>query len=301
MRKVFFVLICAALVFAAVFSFTHTVFSIAKQDAPDRYPSPGASAGASGETDRNPSGQVQPVQPHNAKLLNLDLIDLQNAIYEAVGTKNISAPSMYETYPIDIFFLPTGEVTQCRTSVWVLDSEIGGDYVLSNYQSSGLPGTPSFDIACTVPGRHFAKELFDFDFSGFEALTSRIGSMDLQAILDHCISDIPYGYRLVMGPIPAEIIDSRQVSCTAFDLSSGSPAGINLSSLSRIPDTYYLEYDVSSNYYALLPYYPAGEMPGYSVPPDRLMEFDGPINYAAPDGGNYNLNNIVLIFPDGVS
>ena len=298
MRKVVFILICVSLVFVTVFSFTNTLFSIAKQDIPDQDSPPSDSTNITGEIEKN---QNNLEQPHNANLLTLDFIDLQSIAYEAVGTKNISAPSMYETYPIDIFFLPTGEVTQCRTSLWVLDLEIGGDYVLSNYQSSGLPGTSSFDIACTIPGRHFAKEFFDFDFSEFENLISWIGNMNLQAILDHSISDIPYGYRLVMGSIPAEIIDSQQVSYTALDLSSDSPTEINLSSLSRIPDMYCLEYDSSPKYYTLLPYYPASEMPGYSVPLDRLIELDGPIDFAAPDEGDYCINNIVLIFPNGVN
>lgn len=295
MRKIMIVLVCAVLVVSiAVFSFT-------KQGTPDRSSPPSASANMSGETEqhRNNSEQVQPMQSHNANLLNMDFMDLQNVIYETVGTKNISVSFMYDTYPIDIFFLPTGEVTQCRTYLWVLDSEIGGDYVLSNYQGSGLPGTSSFDITCTIPGRHFAKEFFDFDFNGLEKLTSWMGNTDFQALLDHYISDIPYGYWFVAGPVPAEIIDSQQVSYTALDLSSGSPAEINLSSLPRIPDEYYFGYDCSSNYYALLPYYPVSEMPGYSVPRGAIGVNGS--DYAAPDEGEYSLNNILLIFPNGVN
>ena len=297
MRKVVVILICVALVSVAVFSFT-------KQDTSDQNSPPSVSTNASGEVeqqevDQNNIEHAQPNQFHNANLLNVDFIDLQSVIYETVGTKRISAPFMYETYPIDIFFLPTGEITQCRMCLWAFDSEIGGDYVISEYQSSGLPGTASFDIACTKPSQHFAKEQFDFDFSGLENLTSWIGNTDIKAILDQYVSDIPYGYRLVMGPILTEIIDSQQVSYTALDLSSGSPTEINLSSLSRIPDIYWLEYDSSPNYYALLPYYPATEKTGCKVPLNQ--PFDGVMDYSAPDGGEYSLNNIVLMFPNGVN
>lgn len=296
MRKSFIILICAVFV-------TATGCNLAKQGTPDQYSATDISTNKSEEIEKYQDNveQAQPGQFHNANLLNLNFVEFQSAITEAVGTENISASFMYETYPIDIFFSPTGEVTQCRVCLWTLDSEIGGDYVMSEYQGNGIPGTASFNFVCTKPDYHFAKEFFDFDFSGFKMLTSWIGSTDLQTILDRYVSDVPYGYRFVTGLIPAEIIDSQQISYVALDLSSGTPAEIKLSSLSRIPDRYYLEYDLSSNYFAILPYYPMSEMPGYSVPMDRLIEFDGPIDFAAPDEGEYCINNILLLFPNGVN
>lgn len=286
MRKLILVLICIALVVI-------TGCNSTKQDSPSDVISNVSDAV---ETQQDFLEQ-KPVQVQN--FLNLDFSELQNTIAETAGTQKTVAAFMYDTHPVDIFFSPTGDVTQCRMCLWTLDSETGGDYVMSEYRVNGIPETASFDVACTKPNLHFAKELFSFDFSGLGKYTSWVSNTDLQALLDTYVPDTPVGYRLVTGVIPAEIIDSQQVSCTALDLSSDAPTEIDLASLPRIPDRYYLEYDLPSEYYALLPYYPLNETLGYTVPLNQPPE--GVMDYAAPDAGSYSLNNILLLFPDGVS
>lgn len=242
---------------------------------------------------------TEPPLTFNANLLALDFAELEKAAYEAVGTQKISLRHMYNKSPIDIFFLPNGEVAQFSAHLWVLENVIGGDYVLGEYQvdMNNVSDTVDFDIQCVRSGLHFAREYFDFNFDDLKNFTAWMGNADFQTLLSEYVPGAPVGYRLVLRSIPAEIFDHPEISCLTLDLSAETPREVNTDFLHRIPDLYYLEFDIDAQYCALLPYYSAEGMTGCQVPlsnlPDELPD------YAAPDGGQYVLNNILLLFPEG--
>lgn len=235
----------------------------------------------------------------NANLIDLDFAELEKATYEAVGTQEVSLQPMYDKSPIDIFFLPNGEVIQFDAHLYALEKVIGGDYVLSEYQvgMNNSSSTERFNIQCIRSNLHFAREYFDFNLDDLNNFTAWAGNADFQNLLSKYVPGTPIGYRLVLGPILSEIYDHPEVSCLTLDLSAETPREVNTDFLHRVPEGYYLDFDIDAKYCALLPYYSAESMTGCQVPlsnlPDELPD------YAAPDGNQYVLNNILLLFPAG--
>lgn len=286
MRKITLALACLMLIFS-------TGCQPSEQTVPDN-PLPSI---APHETER--PTVTEPPLTFNANLLDIDFAELEKAAYEAVGTQKISLRPMYNKSPIDIFFLPSGEVVQFSACLRPLDKVIGGDYVLSEYQvnMNSTSNIERFDIRCIRSNLHFAKEYFDFNFDDLKNFTAWTGNVDFQTLLDEYIPGVPIGYRLVLGLIPSEIFDHPETSCVALDLSAETPREVNTDFLHRIPESPYLEFDIDARYCALLPYYSAEDMTGCQVPLSNLS--DELPDYAAPDGNQYVLNNILLLFPEG--
>lgn len=242
------------------------------------------------------SAPLETEQPQIPRLLNVDFAELEESVYEATGTQKAALPCMYDTNPIDIFFLPDGKVVQLNACLWTFDTTVGGDYVMSEHQVC-VDSAAHFGIQCTKEKQHFSRELFDFDFDGLKNFTAWIDGADLQTLLNDYVPGTPAGYRLVLGNIPAEIVDCPEVSWQALDLSAETPRKVNTNCLHRASDSYYLEFGIDAQYCALLPYYSAEDAPGCQVPLSQpLVES---LDYAAPDGGEHVLNNILLLFPAG--